>query len=209
MAPGFYIYSSESLPNPALMGKPGYTPDGEYIQHGGFRIGLLPAGEWMVLPTRVPNIRHRDWLDRAGTKEMIYLEDIAPAIRTKTEMRGVILIDHEPAPEEKKALEKKSKDLNLAWRMKCVEWYENQVREKEVTGHGRTTPTPYEDECYTILGLTKPYSVEAMRAQRHPGEAVGEQIVAALDRLDQRREKEREAKNEKASHTKQPAPVGA
>jgi hypothetical protein len=27
-----------------------------------------------------------------------------------------------------------------------------------------------------------------MRAQRHPGEAVGEQIVAALERLDKRRE---------------------
>jgi hypothetical protein len=54
--------------------------------------------------------------------------------------------------------------------MKVVEWYENQVTEKQVTGKGRTTPTPYEDECYTYSASTKPYSVEAMRAQRHPGE---------------------------------------
>lgn len=190
----YFIYSTEALPNPELMGKPGYTPDSEYVGHGGFRIGLLPANTWMALPERTFTIKHRDWTDRAGTREAIYMEDIAPAIRNKTEHRGVILLDHEPSEKEKEKLEQKSKEMNLAFRMKAVEWYENQVREKEVTGHGRTTPTPYEDECYTILGLTKPYSVEAMRAQRHPGEAVGEQIVAALDRLDKRREEERKPK---------------
>jgi hypothetical protein len=86
--------------------------------------------------------------------------------------------------------------------MTQVEWYENQVREKEVTGKGRTTPTPYEDECYTLLGLTKPYSVEAMRAQRHPGEAVGEQLVAALDRLMNRRRAEEEGEPVPAMVTK-------
>lgn len=186
----YFIYSTEPLPNPALMGKPGYTPDGEYIQHGGFRLSQLPAKTWLKLPDREFTIRHRDWMDRKGTRESIYMEDIAPAIKTKVEGRGVILLDHEPSAEEKKALEQKSEETHLAFRMKCVEWYENQVREKEVTGHGRTNPTPYENECYEILGLTKPYSVEAMRAQRHPGEAVGEQIVAALDRLEQRRKAE-------------------
>lgn len=203
----YFIYSPESLPDPDLMGKPGYTPDAEYIGHGGFRMGVLPAKTWVELPTRTFTLRHHDWTDRAGHKEAIYMEDIAPAIRSKTEARGVVLLDHEPTPEEKKKLEKNAEELNLVFRMKQVEWFENQVREKEVTGFGRTMPTPYENQCYDLLGLTKPYSVEAMRAQRHPGEAVGQQIVDALERLDQRRQQE--AKNEKASHTKQPAPMGA
>jgi hypothetical protein len=207
MAGNWYIYSHESLPDPDLMGVPGYTPDGEYIKHGGFSVGMMPEKAWMALPSRIPTIRHYDWTDRAGHKEFIYMEDIAPAIRTKFGKRGVVLLDHEPSEAEKKAVSADCEKLSLAFRMSQVEWYENQVREKEVTGTGRTKPTPYEDKCYSILGLTKPYSVEALRAQRHPGEAVGEQIVAALDRLDQRRQQE--AKNEKASHTKQPAPVGA
>lgn len=191
--PGYWIYSSEALPNPALIGKPGYTPDNEYIQHGGFRT-TLPAKTWVPIESRMKTIRHRDWLDRKGTVEMIYMEELAPSIKTKYEKRGVILLDHEPSAAEKKVMEEKSLQLLQAWWMECVENYENQVREKEVTGHGRTKPTPYEDMCYTELGLTKPYSVEAMRAQRHPGEAVGEQIVAALERLDARRKKEEDEK---------------
>jgi hypothetical protein len=203
----YWIYSSESLPNPALMGKPGYTPDAEYVGHGGFRIGVLEAAKWTQLPNYIKTLHHKDWLDRKGTEGRVYMDDVIGPIRTKFGGRGVMVFDHDPTPEEKKEAEIKSQELNLAWRMQCVEWYENQVREKEVTGKGRTTPTPYEDECYTILKLTKPYSVEAMRAQRHPGEAVGEQMVAALERLLAR--KEQEAKNEKASHPKQPAPAGA
>src|SRR5260370_36275765 len=106
---------------------------------------------------------------------------------------GVVVLDHEPSKDEKERIAREAKDANVALRMKVVEEYENALREKEVTGHGRTRPTPYEDECYPILGLTKPYSVEAMRAQRHPGEAVGEQIVAALERLEQRRKSQKTA----------------
>lgn len=203
----YFIYSSEPLPNPELMGKSGYTPDSEYIKHGGFCLSQLPEKTWVQLPNTVKTIRHKDWLDRRGTEERIYMDDVVAAIRTRFGKRGVVLLDHEPTVEEKKKLEQESLDFHNAWLMECVENYENQVREKEVTGHGRTKPTPYEDMCYSLLGLTKPYSVEAMRAQRHPGEAVGEQIVAALERLNQRREEEN--KREKAAPASKPAPVGA
>lgn len=189
----YFIYSSETLPNPALMGKPGYTPDAERISHAGFSIGQLDAGKWISLPNYISTLHHRDWLDKKGTTGRVYMDDVAPAIRTKFGHRGVMVLDHEPTSEERKELERKSQELNLAWRMTVVEWYENQVREKEVTGKGRTAPTPYEDECYNILKLTKPYSVEAMRAQRHPGESVAENMVAALERLIARREQEKAA----------------
>jgi hypothetical protein len=205
----YWIYSHEALPNPDLMGKPGYTPDAEYIRHGGFTLAFLPAKTWTKLPDISRTIRHRDWTDRKGTPEAIHMEDIVKPLTEKFEKRGVVLLDHEPDAKEKAVYELKSENASRAFMMSQVEWYEGQVREKEVTGHGRTKPTPYEDLCYSFLELTKPYSVEAMRAQRHPGEAVGEQIVAALDRLDKRRaEQQQEAKNEKASHTK-PVPVPA
>lgn len=198
MAQNWYIYTHEPLPDPDLMGIPGYTPDAEFIRHGGFSVGALPEKSWMALPSRISTIRHHDWTDRKGHVEYIYMEDIAPAIRTKFEKRGVVMLDHEPSEKEKKDISERSEKLSLAFRMSQVEWYENQVREKEVTGQGRTKPTPYEDKCYTILGLTKPYSVEAMRAQRHPGEAVGRELVQAMEgvltRLDQRREEEKKPK---------------
>jgi hypothetical protein len=202
----YYFYSTEPLPNPDMMGMPGYTPDSEYIKHGGFVLASLPAQEWTPVKDLHRTIRHRDWTDRKGTVETIHMEDIVPALRNQWTKRGVVILDHEPTDKEKRVMELKSEEAQQAFMMTQVEWYENQVREKEVTGHGRTKPTPYEDMCYERLKLTKPYSVEAMRAQRHPGESVGEQIVEALERRDKRRELEQEAKNEKAAHPK-PAPT--
>lgn len=180
----YWLYSIESFPHDKLIGKAGYTP--EYAHFAGIQL-TVEGKKWQELPNAWTNVTHKDWMDRKGTRERILTEDIIKAISTRFAGRGLTILDHEPTDTERKRVEKEAEEANFAFRMKAVEGYENQVREKEVTGHGRTNPTPYEDECYTILGLTKPYSVEAMRAQRHPGEAVGEQIVAALDRLDKRR----------------------
>jgi hypothetical protein len=187
----FWIYSSETIPNPEYFGKPGHTP--EWFDWGGVRLPILNKGEWMKLPDSFYNMRHRDWRDKSGVREHVAAADIAKALTARWGNRGVVVLDHEPSKQEQERSARESQDANLAFRMKVVEEYENAVREKEVTGHGRTRPTPYEDECYTRLGLTKPYSVEAMRAQRHPGEAVGEQIVAALERLEQRKKAEKVA----------------
>src|SRR4029077_15940895 len=185
-----FIYSSETLPNPEMLGKAGYTP--EWFIWNGVQLPVLNKGEWLKLPDSFYNTIHKDWRDKAGTRQHIPTEDIAKAINARWGRRGVIALDHEPTAKEKLVLEAQSADNNLAFRMTIVEGYENAVREKEVTGKGRTTPTPYEDEGYSILGCRRPYSVEAMRAQRHPGEAVGDQIVAALDRLLSRKKAEEE-----------------
>lgn len=200
----YFIYSSESLPNPALIGKPGYTPDGECVMHGGWRLPQIPERQWMKLDNFITLVKHSSWLDKRGTPERVYMEDIAPAIRNKWSKRGVVLLDHEPTPEEKKKYENESNDLFLAHLMGVIEDYEERLKQKAVGEKVATRVTPYEDMAYELLGVTKPYSVEAMRAQRHPGESVGEQIVAALERLEKRRE---EAKSEKNSH--KPAPATA
>lgn len=186
-----WIYSSETLPNPAMFGKAGYTP--EWFIWQGIQLPVLNKGEWLKLPDNFYNTIHKDWRDKGGTRQHVAMEDIARQINSgRYGLRGVVCLDHEPTAAEKESIKLQSEEKNLAWRMTVVEGYENAVREREVTGKGRTTPTPYEDECYSILQLTKPYSVEAMRAQRHPGEAVGEQLAAALDRLLTRRENEKQ-----------------
>lgn len=194
----YFIYSHEALPNESLMGKPGYTP--EFIRVSGVQLDPLAAKAWTKLPDTWRNVVHKDWKDRSGTVERTMVQDIIKAITDRFTSRGVVVLDHEPSDNERKVYAAKSEQANLAFRMTQIEHYESQVREKEVTGHGRTQPTPYENQCYEILGITKPYSVEAMRAQRHPGEAVGEQIVAALERLDARRREVSHATEKAAPH---------
>jgi hypothetical protein len=184
----YFVYSVEAFPSDTLMNKAMYTP--EYLSHWGIMLQGIEAKKWIEFKDNFYNTYRVDWKDRAGTRRHIAGEDLFKALKQRFANRGVAIFDHAPTAAEKAIAEKDCMEKNLVFRMASVEAYENEVNEKKVTGHGRTKPTAYEDECYTILGLTKPYSVEAMRAQRHPGEAVGEQIVAALDRLEKRRASE-------------------
>lgn len=175
-----WIYSHESLPNQKLMGKPGYTPDSEFIRWGGLTLPPLPERQWTKLPEYLNTIRRSDWRDRQGTPIEIHISKFGPIIKNSFAKRGVIFMDHEPNEREKEELQRVSKELNLEWRKECIQMYEDQVREKETTGHGRTKPTPYEDECYEILGQKKPYSVEHFQAMRNPGDMAAQKIAAAI-----------------------------
>src|SRR5271170_4101231 len=126
----YHIYSHEPLPNPDLMGKPGYTPDGEYIKHGGFVLPQLPANTWVPIKDIYYTIRHTDWRDRKGTREAMVMEEIVPVLREKYAKRGVFILDHEPTEVEKLKISDESAKAQEALMMQQVEWYENQVREK-------------------------------------------------------------------------------
>jgi hypothetical protein len=171
-----WLYSSEALPNPDLIGKPGYTP--EIPMFNGISI-IIPAKEWTRLPEHWPMYHHRDWMDKHPRTERVYADDVVKGLKY-LQVRGVIFLDHEPTHTERAELPKLSEDLNLKFRMEQIKLYEDQVREKEVTGHGRTKPTPYEDECYTLLGISKPYSPEALRSSRQPGIEAAERIATAI-----------------------------
>jgi hypothetical protein len=176
----YWLYSCESLPNPAMMGKPGYTPDQEFIRWNGITLPLLHKGVWTKLPDSMFTIRRSDWKDRQGQEVEVHISRFKGIISSRFAARGVIFMDHEPSAAEKEKLEKVSQDLNYEFRKDCIQTYEDQVAEKQVTGHGRTKPTPYEDECYEILKMPKPYSVDTFRAQRQPGQEAGERIAAAI-----------------------------
>lgn len=175
-----YIYSTEPLPDPALMGKPGYTPDQEFIRWAGLTLPPVEEKKWQKLPEQLNTIRRSDWRDRQGTPVEIHISKFAPIIKANFAKRGVIFLDHEPSDVEKKKLESVSEELNLAWRKDCIQEYESQVRDKEVTGFGRTKPTPYEDKCYELLGQKKPYSVEHFQAMRDPGQMAANKIADAI-----------------------------
>lgn len=176
----YWLYSCESLPNPAMMGKPGYTPDQEFIRWNGITLPLLMKNSWTKLPDSMFTIRRSDWKDRQGTEVEVHISRFKGIINQRFAARGVIFLDHEPSAAEKDKLEKLSVELNKEFRQLCIQEFENQAAEKASTGHGRNKPTPYENECYEILDLPKPYSVDAFRAQRQPGNEAADRIAAAM-----------------------------
>lgn len=171
-----WVYSTEPLPSDKLMGKPGYSP--EIPMFMGISL-IIKAKEWQKLPDWYPTLHHKDWMDKRGHAERIYTDELVKGLKRLNE-RGVIFLDHEPTPTEKEQLPSVSEELNLKFRAEQIKLYEEQIREKEVTGRGRTKPTPYEDECYDILGLPKPYSPEALRSSRQPGEDAAKRIATAI-----------------------------
>lgn len=174
----WYLYSPESLPNMDLVKKGGYTP--EFIMHAGVQLPPIEKGVWLEQPDNYYITRHKDWRDRPGSREHIASADMIKVIQARFAERGVIVLDHKPSTQEKEVAAELATELNLKFRTKCIDFYEAQRHEKEVTGQGRTKPTPYEDECYELLGLPKPYSVEAFRAIRQPGMEAADRIAAAI-----------------------------
>jgi hypothetical protein len=178
----WWIYSDEALPNPQMMGKPRYTPDSEYIKVGGVALPLIPKQQWMQLPDEFTSVRHADWRDKHGTEVVIPIKRFKPIVDNPERgfaERGVIMLDHEPSETEKKRLEVVSHELNMKFRKRQVEFYENQ-RHIATARQGTYDPTPYVDECYEMLHMKKPYSVDALQAQRDPGAAAAQQIADAM-----------------------------
>jgi hypothetical protein len=178
----WHIYSSEALPNPDFMGQPGYTPDSEYIRYGGIALPVLPKGEWLELPDSFTTIRHQDWRDKQGTEVEISIKRFKGIVANPERgfaERGVILLDHKPSDAERVKLEHLSAELNLAFRKKHVEFYENQ-RQIALARQGTYPVTPYVDECYELLAMKKPYSVDALQALRDPGARAAQQIADAI-----------------------------
>lgn len=175
----YYIYSNEPLPNEKMMGKSGYTPDGDYIRWNGAQLPVVPEKKWTKLPDSFTLKYHRDWRDAQGYEVEIPVRRFKGVIDGRFAERGVIFLDHEPSPEEAKKLEAVSLDLNMKFRRKAIEFYEDQ-RDQAKARQGTYSISPYVDECYDVLGMKKPYSLEALESLRDPGAKAAKEIGTAI-----------------------------
>ena len=175
----YWVYSPEDLPNPAMMGRSFYTP--EYIAHNGFQLPPLKKGEWTQLPNTYSTMRHRDWVDKQGVKDTVFIdEDFIQRLRDMGwEQRGFIFMDHKPSQVEAHQAQVESKRLNDVFRQRRIDDFEHEAKAREMRG-AYVQPLPYVEECYEILGIAKPYSVEALKAQRQPGEEAALKIASAI-----------------------------
>jgi hypothetical protein len=175
----YHIYSSEALPNPKFLGKPRYTPDASYIRWGGIALPFVPEKQWMKLADSFTTVQRSDWKDRQGKEVEISIRKFMPVVTSQFAELGVIMLDHEPDEKEKAALEPVSRDLNLKWRKKQIEFFESQ-RDMAKARQGVYDPSPYVDECYEVLKMEKPYSVDALQALRDPGASAADRIATAI-----------------------------
>ncbi len=175
----YWVYSPEDLPNPKMMGKAFYTP--EYIILNGFQFPPLKKGEWTQLPNSYSTMRHRDWVDKQGFKDVVFIdEDFIQRLRDQGwEARGFVFMDHKPSQVEDHQARIESKRLNEAFRQRRIDDFEHEAKAREMRG-AYVQPLPYVEECYEILGIAKPYSVEALKAQRQPGEESAQKIANAI-----------------------------
>lgn len=175
-----WIYSTEALPNPELLGKPRYTPDSSYIKWGGVSLPAIPKQQWMKLPESLSTIRRRSWKEAPEEVEVL-VRKFKGVIDSQFAELGVIFLDHEPDAKEKQQLEAVSFDLNVRWRKKQIEFFESN-RDIAKARQGQYDPSPYVDECYAALNMDKPYSVEAMQALRDPGQKAADRIAGAIEK---------------------------
>lgn len=175
----YWVFAPEDLPNTEMCGKPYYTP--EYIILNGFQFPFLKKGAWTQLPNTYRTTRHRDWVDKQGFSDAVFIdEEFIQRIKDQGwEKRGFIFLDHKPSQVEDHQARQESKRLNDAFRQRYLDQFEHESEARKMRG-AYIQPTPYVEECYEILGLAKPYSVEALKAQRQPGEEAALKIAAAI-----------------------------
>jgi hypothetical protein len=184
----WYVYSSEELPNSQMMGKPRYSPDGEYIRWNSITMRvideqgrescIIPKGRWAQVVEVQTTKRRRDW--RSPAEEVdVPASKFKPIVDSRFGERGVVMLNHEPSEAERKHLEAVSATTNMGFRRRAVEFFESQRKSAEGR-QGTYEPTPYIDECYEVLGMRKPYSMEALRAQRDPGREAAIDIANAM-----------------------------
>lgn len=181
----YYAYTIEPMPRTDLFAKRDHNPATEYIGHNGIYLDPIPAKTWTKLPEHFKSLRHRDRADKQGTPYHVFISEIVEANRVRLEPRGVIFLDHEPTAEERAALEAQAAENNLKYRLGCVEEYETAMKEAEVNGRTYRAST-YVTECYKELDMERPGSVEALRAQRQPGEAAADRFAASLEKVFER-----------------------
>jgi hypothetical protein len=122
--------------------------------------------------------RRPDWRS-APREEEVTAAKFKPIVDSQFSEKGVVMLNHEPTEAERKHLEEVSYSTNMRFRKRALEFFENQ-RQIAIGRQGTYEPTPYIDECYELIGMRKPYSMEALRAQRDPGREAAMDIANAL-----------------------------
>lgn len=164
-----WIYSIESFPSDARKG--------DYVQVTGIQV-IIPAGTWMKLEPKYERYWWTDFRHRgAGStneaksrarKDVYSSDDIADSIMAKYNGFGIVRMDEDPTTHahKREKLEAEAKVANDRYRSYVVARFEDERKTRQLTGRGRMEPTAYELECYRVLGMPEPGTLEGIKAER-------------------------------------------
>lgn len=178
----YFVYSVEPMPRVDLFSKRDYNPQNDYIAYNGIYLPPVEAKTWTTISDRFRSLRHLDRTDKQGHGYHVFADEIVKANAERLRPRGVLFLDHEPTAAERTALAKEALELNTQFRLDSIQQYEEALKEAEANGRSVKANT-YVKECYSVLGMERPGSVEALRSQRQPGEAVAERFASAMEKL--------------------------
>lgn len=165
-----WIYSAEAFPG--TNGR-----NAEYIQVLGHTI-VVPARQWVKLQTRYERPYWTDYRHRGegstnkavghASREVFVNDEVAAEIVARYGFRGVVMSEDDPAVKTLKCekLVATAETQNHKWREHIIARFENERKQRSLTGHGRLEPTPYELECYRECGLPEPGSIDEIKAEK-------------------------------------------
>jgi hypothetical protein len=154
----------------------------DYRQALGVQV-ILKAGQWTKLEDLYRHVRYESWIDAAGEgRESVVLgKEVALRLEGDFRTKGIACADLDKiTDEERVGLEKKANEANLKMRRMFVDRFEQQFRTKMQGGPGRWLPNAYEAECYKILGLKPPDTVQKAPEERQPQVVIKESVDPEL-----------------------------
>jgi hypothetical protein len=169
-----YIYSVESFPGTDANGRKAdflQALGHQIILHGGHWTKLAPKYEWPYFTDfqqrgSGPTNKAIAWASKVVTLP----EEIAERLTVQHGHRGIVYLQSDPEdnPKRTRDIEAKAKEANTRWREFVIEQYENNRKLRQLTGTGRIVPSLYELECYEVLGLARPGSIDEIKAAKSP-----------------------------------------
>lgn len=169
------VYSAEDFPK--------YDEENEcivdYKQALGVQV-ILKAKQWTQLEDFYRHVRYESWIDAAGEgrESVVTSKDVALRLAGDFKLRGIAAADlTRISDDERRKIEEEANAQNLKLRRMFVNRFEEQFRTKMQGGPGRWVPNKYEAECYAILGLKPPDTVQKAPEHREQEVRIIEQKI--------------------------------
>jgi len=151
----------------------------DYKQSLGVQV-VLQAKKWTRLEDFYKHVRYESWIDAAGDGRESIVTGKEVAIRMTGDFGsiGLACADIDKIGDaDREALEAKALANNLKHRRRFVDRFEEQFRTKMQGGPGRWLPNTYEAECYKVLGLKPPDTVQKAETEQRAQVQVIEQKI--------------------------------
>lgn len=151
----------------------------DYRQALGVQV-ILKAGQWTALEDFYRHVRFESWIDAAGEgrESIVTGKEVALRLEGDFRTKGIACADLAKITDaERETIEKRAGEANLKTRRAFVDRFEQQFRTKMQGGPGRWLPNSYEAECYKILGLKPPDTVQKAETEQRSQVQVIEQKI--------------------------------